>query len=223
MDNYRLPDQDRMTLQFKVTRKLRELILKGEFKMGERLVQEEWAKKLGVSRMPLREALRQLEMEGLVRIEPRRGAVVTPISIEDIEEIYRLRALLEGEAVEQSVPYLTKEDFEDLEEIYTKMLPLKGDDQDIEEYMHLNGKFHEILMSGCPWRRIKGFIETLWKGIPSYTPSLLANTIDEGRKEHLQMLEFARQGNGDELRSVMEKHILRTRDNLINMMKNERE
>ena len=120
-----LHDHDRTTLQFKVTRKLRELILKGEFKMGERLMQEEWAKKLGVSRMPLREALRQLEIEGLVRIEPRRGAVVTPISIEDIEEIYPLRALLEGEAVEQSVAFLAEEDFEDLEEIYTKMLPSK--------------------------------------------------------------------------------------------------
>ncbi|MCM3709118.1 GntR family transcriptional regulator [Sporosarcina luteola] len=223
MNTYKLPDYDRMTLQFKVTTRLRELILKGEFKMGERLMQEEWAKKLGVSRMPLREALRQLEMEGLVHIEPRRGAIVTPISIEDIEEIYRLRALLEGEAVEQSFRFLTEEDFEDLEELYTKMSRLHGDDNDIEEYMDLNEKFHRVLMGGCSWRRIKGFIETLWKGIPSYTPSLLANTIDEGRKEHYLMLEYARHGNGEELRKVTEKHILRTRDNLINMMKNNRD
>ncbi|MCG7344088.1 GntR family transcriptional regulator [Sporosarcina sp. ACRSL] len=223
MNNYRLSDQDRMTLQFKVTRKLRELILKGEFKMGERLVQEEWAKKLGVSRMPLREALRQLEIEGLVRIEPRRGAIVTPISIEDIEEIYRLRALLEGEAVVQSYEFLTDEDFEELEELHVKMSGLQGDDEDIEEYMDLNEKFHHVLMGGCSWRRIKGFIDTLWKGIPSLTPSLLANTIDEGRKEHFQMLQYARQGNGEELRKVTEKHILRTRDNLIHMMKNDRD
>src|SRR5690606_14646120 len=109
------------TLQFKVTTKLRELILKGEFKMGERLMQEEWAQKLGVSRMPLREALRQLEVEGLVRIEPRRGAVVTPVSTEDIEEIYQLRALLEGEAVVKSLPFLDEEDIRELEAIYGKM------------------------------------------------------------------------------------------------------
>src|SRR5699024_11854845 len=95
MDELLLTDQDRATLQYKVTTKLREVIMKGDFELGERLVQEEWARKLGVSRMPIREALRQLEVEGLVKLEPRKGAIVTPISSEDIEEIYQLRALLE--------------------------------------------------------------------------------------------------------------------------------
>lgn len=61
---------------------------------------------MGVSRMPIREVLRQLEMEGLVRIEPHRGAIIIPVSIEDVEEIYFLRALLEGIAVEKSLPFL---------------------------------------------------------------------------------------------------------------------
>lgn len=220
MENIRLTEQDRATLQFKVTTKLRELILKGEFKMGERLMQEEWAQKLGVSRMPLREALRQLEVEGLVRIEPRRGAVVTPVSTEDIEEIYQLRALLEGEAVVKSLPFLDEEDIQELEAIYRKMLQLKADETDMESYMKLNAEFHQIIREGCPWRRIQGFIETLWKGIPPYTPSLLANHLPESHKEHGLMLQYIKEQDAEKLKEVTIKHILRTKENLIQMIGN---
>jgi len=220
MENIRLTEQDRATLQFKVTTKLRELILKGEFKMGERLMQEEWAQKLGVSRMPLREALRQLEVEGLVRIEPRRGAVVTPVSTEDIEEIYQLRALLEGEAVVKSLPFLDEEDIRELEAIYGKMLQLKADETDMESYMRLNAEFHQIIREGCPWRRIQGFIETLWKGIPPYTPSLLANHLPESHKEHGLMLQYIKEKNAEKLKEVTINHILRTKENLIQMIGN---
>lgn len=220
MENIRLTEQDRATLQFKVTTKLRELILKGEFKMGERLMQEEWAQKLGVSRMPLREALRQLEVEGLVRIEPRRGAVVTPVSTEDIEEIYQLRAILEGEAVVKSLPFLDEEDIRELEAIYGKMLQLKADETDMESYMRLNAEFHQIIREGCPWRRIQGFIETLWKGIPPYTPSLLANHLPESHKEHGLMLQYIKEKNAEKLKEVTINHILRTKENLIQMIGN---
>jgi DNA-binding GntR family transcriptional regulator len=218
MEKFRLTEQDRATLQFKVTTKLRELILKGEFKMGERLMQEEWAKKLGVSRMPLREALRQLEVEGLVRIEPRRGAIVTPVSIEDIEEIYQLRALLEGEAVVKALPFLGEEEINELENIYGRMLMLKADEHDMEEFMALNSEFHRIIREGCPWRRIQGFIETLWKGIPPYTPSLLADHLSESHKEHGQMLQAIKDKDAEKLRQVTVQHILRTKDNLIQMI-----
>ena len=218
MEKFRLTEQDRATLQFKVTTKLRELILKGEFKMGERLMQEEWAKKLGVSRMPLREALRQLEVEGLVRIEPRRGAIVTPVSIDDIEEIYQLRALLEGEAVVKALPFLGGEEVAELENIYGRMLMLKADEHDMEEFMALNSEFHRIIREGCPWRRIQGFIETLWKGIPPYTPSLLADHLSESHKEHGQMLQAIKDNDAEKLRQVTMQHILRTKDNLIHMI-----
>ena len=218
MEKFRLTDQDRATLQFKVTTKLRDLILTGEFKMGDRLMQEEWANKLGVSRMPLREALRQLEVEGLVRIEPRRGAVVTPVSIEDIEEIYELRAILEGEAILKSLPNLTDEDIEELEILYEEMVTLNGDAKDMETFMRLNRQFHQILRDGCPWKRIKGFIDTLWKGVPPYTPSLLVNHLEHSHNEHRLMVEYAKQGNAEKLHDVTIRHIRRTKESLIDMI-----
>ncbi|MFZ3579356.1 GntR family transcriptional regulator [Virgibacillus sp. DJP39] len=218
MEVFSLTDQDRATLQYKVTTKLREVILKGNFEEGDRLVQEEWATKLGVSRMPIREALRQLEVEGLVRMEPRRGAIVTPISISDIKEIYQLRAILEGEAVERSLPFLEQEDIKELELLYKEMIPLGDNEKDVEEFMKLNADFHRILRHGCPWRRIHSMIDTLLKGIPLYTPSLLPGHLKESHKEHSDMIHYIKNNEAIKLRKVVGKHILRTRDNLIGMM-----
>src|SRR5699024_9343417 len=93
---------DREMLHNKVCSVLRKAILKGEFKAGERLVQTELAERIGVSRMPIREALRTLEIEGLVKLEPHKGAVVREISKEDITEIYELRSILEPLALRKS-------------------------------------------------------------------------------------------------------------------------
>lgn len=218
MAHFKLSVHDRSTLEFRVTAKLRELILKGDFKMGERLMQEEWAEKLGVSRMPLREALRQLEVEGLVTIVPRKGAIVTPVLVDDIKEIYHLRAMLESEAVKQAAPFFTEEDIFQLEAMYDKMVLLNKDVEDLEEYIALNEQFHKLLIHHCPGKRIKGFIDTLWKGIPPTTPSLLADYYKESQQEHLDMVIFAKQKDSERLSRVMEKHIMRTGENLMAMM-----
>ena len=86
--------------------------MNGTLKNGERLVQEEWAERLNVSRMPIRAALTELQNEGLVELVPHKGAIVTPITREDIEEIYHTRSLLEGLAVEKSLPFLKEKDKE---------------------------------------------------------------------------------------------------------------
>lgn len=222
MEKFKLTELDRATLQYKVTTKLRDLILKGEFKMGDRLMQEEWAAKLGVSRMPLREALKQLEVEGLVRIEPRRGAIVTPVSSEDIEEIYQLRAMLEGEAVVKALPFLDEEDISELEDLYEQMIRLENSETDMEMYMKMNAKFHQIIIDACPWKRIKGYIDTLWKGIPPYTPSVLVEHLSKSHREHGLMVNYIKEKNAIKLKEVTEKHIIRTKDNLIKMIeKNE--
>ncbi|WP_180247618.1 GntR family transcriptional regulator [Bacillus sp. AFS031507] len=102
--------EDKSTVVIFVTKSLRKAILNGTLKKGDRLIQEEWTERLEVSRIPFREALTQLQMEGLVELIPHKGAIVTPITRDDIEEIYHTRALLEGLAVEKSLPFLTEVD-----------------------------------------------------------------------------------------------------------------
>ncbi|WP_428908153.1 GntR family transcriptional regulator [Niallia sp. Krafla_26] len=207
---------EKSTIVHSVTKSLRNAILNGTLKNGERLVQEEWAEKLNVSRMPIRAALTQLQSEGLVELVPHKGAVVTPITREDIEEIYHTRSLLEGLAVEKSLPFLTNEDKEQLKDTLNKMEELEISDQTNDLYIQLNATFHKTLRSGCPWPRVQKMVETL--GISPIAPSLLVDYYHETQKEHRMIYEAVLRGDPSELRSAVEYHILRTKNNLIQYM-----
>ncbi|WP_338469704.1 GntR family transcriptional regulator [Niallia sp. XMNu-256] len=199
-----------------VTKSLRRAILNGTLKNGDRLVQEEWAERLNVSRMPIRAALTQLQNEGLVELVPHKGAIVTPITNEDIEEIYHTRSLLEGLAVEKSLAFLIKEDKKQLGNILIKMEELEISEETNDYYIQLNTTFHETLRKGCPWPRVKKMVETL--GISPIAPSLLVDHYYETQKEHRMIYEAVLRGESSELRSAVEYHILRTKNNLIQYM-----
>ena len=199
-----------------VSKKLRQAILDGTLKKGDRLIQEEWAEKLNVSRMPIREALTQLQIEGLVEMVPHRGAVVTPITRDNIEEIYYIRSLLEGLAVEKSLAFLTKQEIDQLKNILHQMETLNITDETNNQYIQLNSTFHETLRKGCPWPRLLKMVETL--GISPIAPNLLINYYQETQREHRLIYEAVLRGDPAELRAAMEYHILRTKNNLIEYM-----
>lgn len=208
--------ESKSTVVHNVTKRLREVILDGTLKKGERLIQEEWADKLQVSRMPIREALAQLQMEGLVELVPHKGAVVTPITKENVEEIYQIRSMLEGLAVEKSLPFLTEDDKQKLHDILVQMESLNLTDQTNEEYIRLNAEFHQILLSGCPWPRLRKMVENL--GISPIAPNLLIDYYLETQREHRVIYEAALRGDPAELRAAVEYHILHTKNNLIDCM-----
>lgn len=209
MDRSHLRLNDRSTLLERVVSRLREAILKREFKPGERLVQEELAEAIGVSRMPIREALRQLEKEGLVTLEPHKGAIVTPVTADDIEEIYFLRAMLEAMAVERSLPNLTGEDKRTLRELADVMEQAVAD-QDVEQFIQKNAEFHHLMRKGCRWRRAQMILEMLWHGFPPHTPSMLPGQMERSLSEHKEMLQLIENGDANQLSQVIRKHILRT-------------
>ncbi|OZI10680.1 hypothetical protein CEW92_15610 [Bacillaceae bacterium SAS-127] len=210
------PSKDKTTVVNYVTKNLRQAILNGTFKAGERLIQEDWANILNVSRMPIREALRQLQSEGLVKIVPHKGAIVTPITKEDIEEIYYLRSSLEGLAVEKSLPFLTREDKKELGEILSKMESLTLTDETNDYYIALNESFHKLLRKGCPWTRVLKTVENL--GISPIAPSLLVDYYGETQREHRFIYEAVERNDPAELRAAIEYHLLRTKNNLISYM-----
>src|SRR5438132_14032202 len=101
----------RQSLTSAVADKLREEIIRGTIPEGAQLRQDAIATQYGVSRIPVREALRQLDAEGLIAIVPNRGAIVPALSPDDIGELFSIRALLEPEVLKLSIPHLTQEDF----------------------------------------------------------------------------------------------------------------
>lgn len=209
---------DTSTLQEKVTFTLRQHILQQKYQSGDRLIQEDLAVALGVSRMPIREALFRLEMEGLVEMVPHKGAVVKNISKQDIEEIYYLRANLEGVAAAKSLNHLSPEDVMKLEELVEQMETDVGE-QAIEQFTMHNGQFHQLLRKGCEWKRIHMIIEQLSMGYPFYFPSLFPETIEKSQQEHKAILQSVKDKDPVKLRQLMELHISRTGEILLSMFK----
>ncbi|WP_067728613.1 GntR family transcriptional regulator [Oceanobacillus damuensis] len=196
---------------------LRQAILKGVFKPGERLVQTELAEQIGVSRMPVREALKTLELEGLVTLEPHKGAVVRSITVEDVEEIYELRSVIESLVLKKSIPNLNEENVRALNEMHIQMLKTT----DKETYVDLNRRFHSLLYSGCDSDRLKSFMETISHGLAQDTPHIIPGQIEKSNMEHEKILEAISSKNIKKAREELEYHIKRTGKELIKFMKEE--
>src|ERR1700746_266334 len=110
----------RQSLTSAVADKLRDQIIRGEIPEGAQLRQDAIATQYGVSRIPVREALRQLDAEGLIAIVPNRGAIVPALSPDDIGELFSIRALLEPEVLKLSIPHLTEDDFGEADKVLRK-------------------------------------------------------------------------------------------------------
>lgn len=195
------------TLPSKIYRILREAIIKGQLQPGERLVQDELAKTLNVSRMPIREAIKQLAAEGYVTVEPHKGAVVKQFTIHELEEIYFLRAKFEPLAAAESLKTMSPQLVNQLRDFNEKMK--KTDDTD--EYIQLNIQFHHLLIKDCPWGKLNNIIENLWTGFPQQTPHLLPNQIATSISEHDLMVEALANNNIELTCQLLEQHITRAK------------
>lgn len=130
-------------LAWQISAKLTQAIIRGAFTGGEQLTEFELQRKFGVSRSPIREALRDLEKKDLVEIIPRRGAFVKKVTNNDIKETFPVRALLEGFAAQEACRHLTKEDYAQLEKALQDM-EVAAAKKNAKLYMKYNEKFHTI-------------------------------------------------------------------------------
>ncbi len=153
-----------LTLEEYVAHRIREAILKGYFKPGDRLDQTELAELLGVSRSPVRDALKRLAAEGLVTLHPHRGAMVAELSREELEEIYLIRRVLEGLAARLAVPKIDAERLNVLREILERM----DHTEDAEEWIELNYRFHHTIYQAANRPRLLEIIDNLRKTVGPY-------------------------------------------------------
>ncbi|MDS9471458.1 GntR family transcriptional regulator [Sporosarcina pasteurii] len=207
---------DKSTIVSSVVKELRQAILDGMLKGGDRIIQEEWADKLKVSRMPIREALTQLEAIGLVKVIPHKGAIVNSFTKEDIEEVYTMRMMLEGLVVEKALPYISEVDKRLLEETLIEMENLEINEETNELYIQLNNEYHKLLRQKSPWVRLMKTVDNL--GISPVAPSLLHEYYQQTQREHRLIYEAVCRGSASEVRSAVEYHVLRTKNNLLEYM-----
>jgi DNA-binding GntR family transcriptional regulator len=193
---------DKQTAQDVVLAAMREAILSGATPPGARLRQEKLAERFGTSRIPVREALRALEYEGLVRSEPYRGFTVTELDADDIEEVYDLRILLESHAVRLALPLMTDEDLRTLEELYTEMTQAPPGDAQLAARERFYIRLYS--MTGRP--RLVGLIARLRQEIAR---SLRWPTLQHAPAHHDAFFEAIRAGDADRAVSQLSTHYRR--------------
>ena len=191
-----------------VTRSLREAILQGRLLPGERLVQDELAAELGVSRQPVREALRRLESEGLIVQLPQRGFVVREYREEDIRENYHLRQLLESEAARLAAERIRPDELEELRAL-NRALGEAVETGDTSSMVELNAQFHRMVHESSRIPQLVRLIQQLWAGRTVFTPLFVPGRARRSVAEHGELLQALAERNPERAAVAMREHIAR--------------
>jgi len=199
----------RQSLTSAVADKLRDQIIRGEISEGTQLRQDAIASQYRVSRIPVREALRQLDAEGLITIVPNRGAVVPALSPDDIEELFSIRALLEPEILKRSIPHLTEGDFSEAERVLRTFVSELRRDDHVSAWGRLNWQFHSILYSRANQPRSMAIIRNVNNSGERYTrlQLYLTHGIKRANEEHHQILQLCRQRDIPAACKLLREHI----------------
>lgn len=200
--------EEQYSLRGKIYSTVRENILNGKYAQGESLIEKRLAEELNVSRTPIREAIRQLELEGLVESIPNKGATVKGISRKDVEDIYKIRMLLEGLAARWAIEKMDDEDIKKLEETYELMVfyTARGDVDAISEH---NTAFHDIIYSATKSVVLKQIL----KDFQSYVKWVRYESLSSlGRKEaalreHHDILEAFKAKDQDAAERYLIEHV----------------
>ncbi|MFC8502624.1 GntR family transcriptional regulator [Pedococcus sp. NPDC057267] len=195
------------TAQEAVLAELRRFIATGRLRPGEQIVQDALALELGVSRVPLREALKILEGEGQVTYLAHRGYFVTQLSLSDLLEVYRIREILEAEAVRVAVPQMTTEDVDRLEEAEREVQAAAAE-ADVVTMTQANRRFHFALIEACGLPRLVRIIRLLWDATEVYRS--VYYTEPHNRElvdaEHRGLVAAVKAGDVERALHVLDEH-----------------
>ena len=199
----------RTSLTSAVAERLRDQIIRGEIQEGAQLRQDVIATQFQVSRIPVREALRQLDAEGLITIVPNRGAVVPELSPDDIEELFAIRALLEPEVLKVSIPHLKLAEFTKAEAVLKKFSQELKREEHIAGWGVLNSEFHSILYSGANRPRFMSVIRNVNHNGERYTrlQLYLTHGMKRANEEHHRILELCRKRDVEAACRLLRQHI----------------
>lgn len=194
-------------------------ILDGTFELGARLPEEDVAERAGVSRTPVREALRRLAAEGFVTFEPNRGAQVASWTDGDLEEIFRLRAMLEGHAAARAAARATAGQLDAMADLAGRMeaAAREGTAAALDRVAELNTAFHRTILTAAASPRLAAMLGSVivvplvHRTFHRYTPAALRRSMDH----HRELLAAFAAGDPDWAGTVMQTHVLAARAELL--------
>jgi DNA-binding GntR family transcriptional regulator len=190
---------------------LRDAILSGDIAPGQWIRQEEVAARLGASRLPVREALRTLEAEGLTEHAANKGSRVPLLDMQEVDIVYRMRERLEPLALTESMPHLTPEQIEHLEEVQERIEA----DVELREFLVLDREFHLTSYAGCPSERLVSTISGLWNSTQHHRRTFMLLSGPDRRwvvnSEHRLLLDAIQRQDAVDGERFLSGHIRRTR------------
>lgn len=191
---------------------LRDAILSGKYTEGQQLRQDELAEQFGTSRIPVREALRQLEGEGLIELQANKGAVVKGLSIDDVLELLDIRIALECRALKLAIPNMAIEDLDLAEEILSEYDAAP----DPAAWGEMNWRFHWTLYSPCNRPKLLSMIEANYGHVSLFTRRQvsMATGKTKPQQDHAELLRLCKEGEAEAAVILLEKHIERTQKSL---------
>lgn len=208
-------NMENTSLGGRVFQQIRDDILNGRYRQGDELTEAALGKALGVSRTPVREALRQLALEGLVENIPNRGSFVTGISDQDVEDIYMIRSKLEGLCARLAADRITEEQLEKLEEA-AYLSEYHTGKKHYEQVVELDGRFHEAMYEACQSRILSHTLSEYHQYVKLARRHSIEHRvrIEKSSEEHQQILEAIRDHDGDRAEELATRHILNVIENL---------
>ena len=211
--NFNVTMNEYLPLRDVVFNTLRQAILRGELKPGERLMEIQLANKLGVSRTPIREAIRKLELEGLVLMIPRKGAEVADITEKSLKDVLEVRRALEELSVKLTCDRITKEEIKELEqaaENFRKTMKSK----DITEIAEADVRFHDVIYTATKNQKLIQLLNNLHEQMYRYRIEYLKDeeVYPKLLKEHKEIIERINRVEKEEAARIVCEHI----DNQVN-------
>lgn len=205
-------------MRTQVFRQLEKAILDGEFSPGDSLTEAKLSAELGVSRTPIREALMQLELEGLVKTTHNKGAVVVGVSEQDVDDIYAIRSRIEGLAARWAAERMNQEELEAMQEIVElqEFYAAKGDKLRV---WNLDNRFHELLYESCRSNQLRRMLSIFHHHIYKARES----SVRRGRalastQEHRAILTALENHDPDEAEQAMTRHVANARDSFFQLI-----
>jgi DNA-binding GntR family transcriptional regulator len=198
---------------------IKKMILKGHFKPGERLTENQLSKQLGVSRTPIRESIRKLAAEGLVDVFPKGGARVSELMKDDINEIYEIREVLETFATQKATSMITGKEIEALEKLLRESKKAFSD-KDILKMAQINTKFHTLIYRASKNRRLIKLIDILCTNITRHRELILESGAKESIKGHEEILNALIKRDEKAAQKAIFNHIILGREILLRKFKN---
>lgn len=203
----RRPIERHQTLRERILETIREAILSGQLKAGEKVAEPELAERFGISRTPIREAFRQLESEGYLTVIPRKGAVVTDLSEREVEEFYSIKSILEGYAARVAAEKMSTKDYERLEAINMRLKKL-AEEGDVKTFFRVHDEFHELFIRAAGNDKLFDLIGQMLRKFNRLRMASLAlpGRMEISVQEHMKILDAFRRHDGEMADNLVRKN-----------------